>query len=149
MRRLVLYIRGLQTFLYEGHTSYCIKVLRLDVLHNVIVSGYVPFHQINECFVDIIFSLLTKMSCGRTQRLRGPNGIASGAGFDPRVVVWRPLVSGVTDRRRRASLPPWQTKCKNWASLTDILIFSILLVFSRLLFFAFFMVFCFFLAGID
>jgi len=44
---------------------------------------------------------------------------------------------------RGRSTPLWQAKCKNWAPLAEILVFSIFLIFSRLLFFAFYEVFSF------
>jgi len=42
----ILYSRGLKTFLPEGHISYYTTVRGLDILHNVIVAGYVKFYQI-------------------------------------------------------------------------------------------------------
>jgi len=56
-----------------------------DILRNVIVSEYVTFCLINKCFVKILFFIIDQIS------LR-PDGMASRARFDPRGVVWRPLV---------------------------------------------------------
>ena len=52
---LMLHIRGLQTFLPEGHISYCTTVRGPHTLHNVIVSGYATFYEINKCFVNVLF----------------------------------------------------------------------------------------------
>jgi len=45
---------------------------------NAIVSGYVAFYQINKIFVEILYFIIDK--------------IASRGGFDPRDVVYRPLI---------------------------------------------------------
>ena len=52
---LKLYIRGLQTFLSDGHISYYTIARRPGILRNVIVSGYVTFCQIKKFFVNILF----------------------------------------------------------------------------------------------
>jgi len=44
---------GLQTFLSEGHISYYTTVRGPDILHDVIVSGFVTFYQINEFFLKL------------------------------------------------------------------------------------------------
>jgi len=62
-------------FFSEGHIRYNTAVRGPDILHNVIVSGYVTF------FVSIL-----------AKWLLGPDGMASRAGSSPRAVVWRPLV---------------------------------------------------------
>jgi len=77
--------RGVQTFALEGHISYCATFQGPDILHNVIVLGYVTFYQIKNFCKYIIVSLLTKC-------LRGPDEMAAWAGFGPRVTVWRSLV---------------------------------------------------------
>ena len=65
------YARALQSFLYEGHTCYYIIVRGPDILHNVNVSRYVTFYQINKCFVDIlIFQYWQKVFTGRMKRFR-------------------------------------------------------------------------------
>jgi len=46
---------GLQTFLCDGHISCYTKVQGSNILCNVIVSGYVAFHQVNKLFVNILF----------------------------------------------------------------------------------------------
>ena len=45
--------QGLQTFLSDGHISYCTAVRGPDIVGNVIVSCYVTFYQINNIFVDV------------------------------------------------------------------------------------------------
>jgi len=37
------------------HTSYFTTVLGPDILRNVIVSGYVTFHQVTKFFVKILY----------------------------------------------------------------------------------------------
>jgi len=50
-----VYIRGLQTFLLEGHTSGYTTVWGLDILPMTFVSGYVKFWQISKFFLNIFF----------------------------------------------------------------------------------------------
>jgi len=47
--------RDLQTFLSEGHISYYTQLRGLDILRDVIVSGYLTFYQINTFLVKILF----------------------------------------------------------------------------------------------
>ena len=72
-------------FLSESYKSYYTTIRGPDIIRNVTVSGCVTFYQISKCFVNVqyYFSLLTKFP-------RGPDGMASRAGFGPRAVVLRP-----------------------------------------------------------
>jgi len=75
--------QGSPKFCVQGHISYYTIVRGLDMLRNVIVSGYVIYffnqiYQINKYFVNIYLSIIGKM--------------ASRAGFGPRAVVWRSLL---------------------------------------------------------
>jgi len=58
---MMIYSRGLQTFLPESHISYFITVRGPDILRNVIVSGYVAFYLTNKFFVNTFFNI-SKMS---------------------------------------------------------------------------------------
>jgi len=75
---LKLHIRGIQTFLPQLQISDYTIVQGPGILHNVNVSGYVTFCEINEFFVYIFFFVIDKIS------LR--------AGFGPPAIVWRPLL---------------------------------------------------------
>jgi len=60
-RRSLSWSRGLQTFLYEGHISYYSTVRGPDILHNVIVQGYVTVYEIKKFFVVTLFFPIGKM----------------------------------------------------------------------------------------
>jgi len=45
--------QGLQPIVTESHISYYTTVRGPEIVRNVIVSGYVPFYQINKCFGNI------------------------------------------------------------------------------------------------
>ena len=82
------YARTIQSFLYEGHTCYYTIVRGPDILHNVNVSRYVTFYQINKCFVNILFFQYSqKVSTGRMKRM--------AAGYGWRAVVWIPLAYAI------------------------------------------------------
>jgi len=55
------------------NTSHYPTVGGLNIIRNVIVSGYVTFYQITNFRKYIIFSFLTKFLCGRMKRLLGPD----------------------------------------------------------------------------
>jgi len=66
--------QGLQTFLSEGHISCRTTIRGLDILRNVIVSGYITFYQINKCFVNILFfHYWQNVFAGRVKWLRVPD----------------------------------------------------------------------------
>jgi len=52
--RALIYYRCLQTFLSEGHICYYATVRGPDILHNVIVSGYVTFYKVKKNFVIML-----------------------------------------------------------------------------------------------
>ena len=54
--------QGLQTVLSEGHISYCTTVRGADILRNVILSGYVTFHEINIFSYIYYVFIIDKMS---------------------------------------------------------------------------------------
>jgi len=59
---MIHYSRVPKPFLSEGHISYYTTVRGSEILRNLIVSGCVKFYQINECFVQILFFIIVKMS---------------------------------------------------------------------------------------
>jgi len=46
---------GVSKFCIKGHISYYTTVRGPDILRNLIISGYLTFHQINTFFVNILF----------------------------------------------------------------------------------------------
>jgi len=72
-------------FFIRGQHKLLHKRPRPDILSNVFFFRYDTFYQTSKVFRQYtIFSLLTKC-------LRGPDKMASQAGFGPPAVVWRPL----------------------------------------------------------
>jgi len=77
--------QGSSNFLGEGHISYCTTIRGLDILRNVIFSGYVTF-QINTFFVNaLFFHYWQNAFCGWVKRLLRSD-------FVPRAVVRKTLI---------------------------------------------------------
>jgi len=78
--------QGPRNFLSEGLISCYTTVRRLDILHDVIVLGYVKFYQINKFFVNIIIKMSFR-----------PDEMTS------RAVVWRPCAKPCCRTSKRNS----------------------------------------------
>ena len=70
---LILYAKGLQTFLSEGHISYYATARGLDVLCSMIVSGYLTSLKSTNFSYIYYFSSLTNVFAGRVKGPRGPD----------------------------------------------------------------------------
>ena len=78
----VCLVQVFQTFLSGDHIRYYTTVRGQHILRNVIVSGYIAFHQINKFFVNIVcFSLVKNVFAGRMKRLREPD-LARGCSLE-------------------------------------------------------------------
>jgi len=102
---VVCLVQGLQTFLSGDHIRYYTTVRGQDILRNVIVSGYIAFHQINKFFVNIVcFSLVTKC-------FRGSDETTSRAGFGSWRVVRRPWFRALKcSVKSLKNMRGWQTR---------------------------------------
>jgi len=110
------YRPSLFKLLKENHISYCRTVRGLEILRNVIFSGYITFYQINTFFVNILFFIIGKMclraestfdgllfpthslrlSCQRAGWVGVPNLTLSPGAWNPRyATAWCRLWKGV------------------------------------------------------
>jgi len=79
--------QDLKTFLSEGHVSNYRTGQGPDILQ-CDCFGISRILPINEFFANMLFLIFDKMSLW-------PDEMVSRAGFDPRAVVWRPLLYGM------------------------------------------------------
>ena len=114
---VVCLLQGLQTFLSGDDIRYYTIVRGQDILRNVIVSGYIAFHQI-KFFVNIVyFSLVTKF-------FHGSDETTSRAGFGSWAVIWRPWFSALKcNLKSLKNMRGWQARL--YQQLVDIPAFFI------------------------